>query len=94
MRVRTTAPVLASQTFAVWSSPAVTMREPSGLNDAELTAAVCPLNVRTTAPVLASQTFAVLSVPAVMMREPSGLNDAAFTNWSCPLSVSRSEWQR
>ena len=51
----------ASQTFAVLSSLAVTIREPSGLNDAEWTRSVCPLRVRSSARVCASQTFAVLS---------------------------------
>ena len=35
LSVRISAPLCASQTFAVPSSLAVTMREPSGLNDAE-----------------------------------------------------------
>ena len=61
LSVRTSAPLLASQTFAVLSQLAVTTRDPSGLNDAESTLAVCPLSVRTSAPLLASQTFAVLS---------------------------------
>ena len=43
LRVRTSAPLLASQTFAVLSSLAVTIREPSGLNDAELTVTGVPL---------------------------------------------------
>ena len=61
LRVRTSAPVLASHTFAVSSRLAVTIRDPSGLNDAEATAPVCPLRVRTSAPVVASHTFAVPS---------------------------------
>ena len=76
LSVRTSAPLFASQTFAVLSQLAVTIREPSGLNDAEVTQPVCPLSVRTSAPLLASQTFAVLSPLAVTIREPSGLNDA------------------
>ena len=76
LSVRTSAPLLASQTFAVLSSLAVTIRDPSGLNDAEETRPVCPLSVRTSAPLLASQTFAVLSSLAVTIRDPSGLNDA------------------
>ena len=36
LRVRTSAPVVASHTFAVPSSLAVTIRDPSGLNDAEV----------------------------------------------------------
>jgi hypothetical protein len=35
LRVRTSAPLRASQIFAVLSSPPVTIRDPSGLNDAE-----------------------------------------------------------
>ena len=76
-----------SQTFAVMSQLAVTIREPSGLNDAEATQLVCPLSVRTSAPLRASQTFAVLSSPPVTTREPSGLNDAEKRGPACPLSV-------
>ena len=57
----------------------MTMREPSGLNDAEMTIEVCPLSVKTSAPLLASQTLAVLSYSPVTIREPSGLNDADRT---------------
>ena len=42
----------ASQTFAVLSWLPVTIREPSGLNDAEMTQLVCPLSVRTSAPLV------------------------------------------
>src|SRR5262249_26099634 len=52
---------VASQTFAVLSKHPVTMREPSGLNDAESTNPVWPLSVRAWAPLRASQTFAVPS---------------------------------
>ena len=79
LSVRSSAPVFASQTLAVLSALAVTMREPSGLNAADRRGPVCPLSVRTSAPVLASQTFAVRSSLAVTMREPSGLNDADDT---------------
>ena len=40
----------------------MTIRDPSGLNDAENTSAVCPLRVRTSAPLFASHTFAVFVV--------------------------------
>ena len=43
LSVRTSAPLVASQTFAVLSSLPVTIREPSGLNDAESTEAGVPL---------------------------------------------------
>ena len=79
LSVRTSAPLLASQTFAVVSPLPVTTREPSGLNDAEQTGPVCPLSVRTSAPLRASQTFAVLSRLPVTIRDPSGLNDAERT---------------
>ena len=59
--MRTSAPLFASQTFAVPSLLPVTTRDPSGLNDAEETGPVCPLSVRTSAPLFASQTFAVRS---------------------------------
>ena len=85
LRVRTSAPLLASHTFAVLSQLPVTTREPSGLNDAEVTQLVCPLRVRTSAPLLASQTFAVLSQLPVTTREPSGLNDAEVTPVGVPL---------
>ena len=61
LSVRISAPVLASQTFAVLSKLPVTIRDPSGLNDAEPNPLVCPLSVRTSVPFLASQIFAVLS---------------------------------
>jgi hypothetical protein len=57
----------------------VTIREPSGLNDADTTAAVCPSRARNSAPDLAFHTFAVLSALAVTIRDPSGLNDAEWT---------------
>src|SRR4051812_48485868 len=47
--------------FAVRSRLPVTIRDPSGLNDAELTVPECPLRVRTSAPLRASHTFAVRS---------------------------------
>ena len=90
LSVRISAPLLASHTFAVLSQLAVTIREPSGLNDAESTVPVCPLSVRTSAPLLASHTFAVLSRLPVTIREPSGLNDAELTKLVCPLSVRTS----
>ena len=61
LSVRTSAPVLASQTFAVPSQLAVTTRAPSGLNEAEVTVRACPLSVRVSVPVLTFHTFAVLS---------------------------------
>ena len=79
MRVRTSAPLRASHTLAVLSSLPVTTREPSALNDAELTPPVCPLRVRTSAPLRASHTLAVPSSLAVTTREPSALNDADST---------------
>ena len=85
LRVRTSAPVVASHTFAVSSRLAVTIRDPSGLNDAEATASACPLRVRSSAPVVASQTFAVPSPLAVTIRDPSGLNDAEWTRIGVPL---------
>ena len=60
LRVRTTAPVFASNTLAVLES-GTTIRDPSGLNDAQKTAPVW--NVSTSAPVLASHTLAVFSTP-------------------------------
>ena len=59
------------------SQLAVTIREPSGLNDAEATHLVCPLSVSTSALLLASQTFAVLSKLPVTTRESSAFGDRA-----------------
>ncbi len=74
------APVWASQTLAVLSSLAVTMRSPSGLKAADKTDPAWPARVRSSAPVWASQTLAVLSALAVTMRSPSGLKAADKTN--------------
>ena len=90
LSVRTSAPLCASQTFAVLSELPVTMREPSGLNDAESTRSGVPLEREDLGAARASQTFAVLSLLAVTMREPSGLNDAELTSSVCPLSVRTS----
>ena len=78
MSVRRTAPVFASQTFAVMS-PVVTICDPSGLKHTDDRAVVWPRSVRSLAPVFAFQTFAVLSSPAVTMRESSGLKLAVIT---------------
>ena len=84
-------PVAASQTRAVLSSDAVTMRLPSGLNAALTTASSWPLSGAPIGwPVAASQIRAVLSSDAVTMRLPSGLNAALDTRPSWPLSGRRS----
>jgi hypothetical protein len=72
-------PLVASHTLRVRSAPTVTIRDPSGLNDAEVTPDVCPARVRISAPVVASQTFAVVSKLAVTIRRPSRLNSAEVT---------------
>ena len=69
-------PESASQTRAVLSYEAVTIRLPSGLNAAEWTEEVCPWSVVMVLPESASQTLAVLSSEAVRTRLPSGLNAA------------------
>src|SRR5262249_45118092 len=81
-----------SQSFAVPSPPLlpVTIREPSGLNDADVTGLVCPLSVRTSDPLCASQTLAIWSELPVTIREPSGLNDADVSQPVRPLSVRSS----
>ncbi len=82
-RVRSSTPVSAFQTLAVWSSLAVTMRWPSGLKAAELTDSVItamPARVRSSSPVAAFQTLAVLSSLAVTMRWPSGLKATELTD--------------
>ncbi len=68
--------VAASQTRAVLSSDAVTMRDPSGLKAAELTNSLVAAQDGDRLPVAASQMRAVLSSDAVTMRDPSGLKAA------------------
>ena len=72
-------PESASQTRAVLSPEAVTIRLPSGLNAAEWTDEVCPWREARGLPESASQTRAVLSAEAVTIRLPSGLNAAVWT---------------
>ncbi len=72
LSVRTSSPLGASQIFAVLSWLPVTIRAPSGLNAADVTARVCPLSVKTSAPLRASQTFAVLSWLPVTIRDRRG----------------------
>ena len=63
---------------------AVTMRDPSGLKAAELTASSWPRRTAISLAVAASQMRAVLSSDAVTMRDPSGLKAAEFTRSSWP----------
>ena len=74
--MRSFCPVAASQTMAVLSSEAVTIRRPSGLNAADHTGFVCPVSERIFRPVAAFQTMAVPSPEAVTIRRPSALNAA------------------
>ena len=78
-------PESASQTCAVLSNEAVTIRLPSGLNAAEETQPVCPWREARVLPESASQTRAVLSSEAVTTRLPSGLNAAEWTAVGVPL---------
>ena len=55
------------------------MRDPSGLNAAEVTGPSWPRRTAISVAVSASQMRAVLSADAVTMRDPSGLNAAEFT---------------
>ena len=55
---------------------AVTMRDPSGLKAADITALSWPRRTAISLAVAASQMRAVLSSDAVTMREPSGLKAA------------------
>src|SRR5579862_380084 len=78
-----------SQTRAVLSSTdAVTMRVPSGLKAAEVTAELlgpsCQGTTAISLPVATSQMRAVPSADAVTMRVPSKLKAAEFTYLSCP----------
>src|SRR5262249_52317706 len=94
-RVNTSAPVVASHTFAGPHLVTVTIRDPSGLNDAEPTPEVCLASVRSFAPLIASHTlaypssFGVQSTVPVTIRDPSGLKDAALTlPWGFSVSNS------
>src|SRR5215831_19708557 len=69
---------------AVWSSDAVTMRDPSGLKAAEFTKRSWPRRTAISLALAASQMRAVLSFDAVTMRDPSGLKAAEFTALSWP----------
>jgi len=73
------APVAASQTRAILSNEAVTMRLPLGENSAEITRSPCPDSTASWAPVTASQMRTVLSSDAVTMRLPSGEYAAEVT---------------
>ena len=85
LRVRTSAPLLASQTFAVLSQLAVTIRDPSGLNDAELTTTGVPLEGEDLGAGPGVPDLRRLVLLAVTIREPSGLNDAEVTTVGVPL---------
>src|SRR5262245_21928660 len=76
-RVRSSTPVFASHTVAIWFMLAVTIREPSRLNAADTTSVGRPserLRVSSSAPVVAFQTLAVPLEQVVTIRKPSGLN--------------------
>ena len=73
---RFSSPLAASQIRAVLSSAAVTMRLPSGENDALFTPSLWPRSTRISPPLTAFQTALVWSNEAVTMRPPSGENDA------------------
>ena len=82
-------PLSASHSRAVLSSDAVTMRLPSGLNAALITASVWPVSGSPIClPLSASHSRAVLSKDAVTMRLPSGLNAALRTPAVWPVSGS------
>ena len=81
-------PVAASQTRAVLSLDAVTMRDPSGLKAAEMIELPWPLRTAIALPVAASQTRAVMSDDVVTMRDPSGLKAAELTDPAWPLRTA------
>ena len=83
------APVVASQTLAVRSQLAVTIRDPSGLNAAEPMPPVCPLRVRTRPPSSRPRPSPFRSTIAVTIRDPSGLNDCRNDDQRC--APSRAE---
>src|SRR5437773_7177525 len=82
-RIATALPVALSQSHTVLSLDAVTMRDPPGLNDANITG-LGWTRVAINLPVALSQIRAVLSADAVTMRDPSGLNKAHDTVASWP----------
>ena len=71
----------ASQTRAVWSSLAVRIRRPSGLNATDQTVSSCGSGAETG--VEYSHTRAMNSAPPVAIRAPSGLNAPATATSVC-----------
>ena len=69
----------ALHTFTVPSLLPVTIRDPSGLKDAEETRIAVPFEREDFGSAFASHTFAVPSSLPVTIHEPSGLNDAELT---------------
>lgn len=71
-----------------------TIRVPSGENDTEETALLCPRNAgNNVAPEVASQTQTVLSSDPETMRVPSGENATDRKGFSCTWIVSIKEGQ-
>src|SRR5262249_47675519 len=67
VNVRSSRPVVTSQSRVGPSGPALARRSPSGLNATELTRFGCPRSVRTRAPVAASQR---ITSPGVILPRP------------------------
>jgi hypothetical protein len=90
--------VPTSHIRAVLSSEVVTIRRPSGLNCADVTAPSCSMGSPAAWPVVPSHSRAVKSLDAVTTHRPSGLNCADFTSaacrmgWpkACPVAASHS----
>ena len=78
MRVRISAPVLASQILAVRPHSLVITRDPSGLNDAEKTRPHA-LQIQDLGPRPGVPDPRRVVIAAVKTRDPSGLNDAEKT---------------
>ena len=82
--IRIISPLFVSHIRAVLSLEAVTTNLSSGLNTANITLSVCPVNECIYFPVRASHKQAVLSSEAVITYFPSLLNVAELTASSCP----------
>src|SRR5262245_8104550 len=86
-KVRTSFPVVVSQSLTVPSAPVEARRVSSGLHDTERTVSVCPFRVSATSPVTASHILSVRSNEAEARRMPSLLQATELTRPSCAFRV-------
>src|SRR5205085_220316 len=75
-----------SQRMILWSAPPVASREPSPLNERQVTVDSCPSREWTRSPLSARQTNTFLSAPLATTYLPSGLKAAQVSGPSGPLS--------